>query len=47
MAVDGVILCVPTTWEGRPVLRLIVVNPQTGAREVLTALESLRADIAG
>jgi glutamate/tyrosine decarboxylase-like PLP-dependent enzyme len=45
MAVSGVILCVPTTWEGRPVLRLVVVNPQTRTEEVLAALESLREDV--
>jgi glutamate/tyrosine decarboxylase-like PLP-dependent enzyme len=41
MAIDGVILCVPTTWAGRPVLRLIVVNPQTQTADVLAALETL------
>ena len=44
MAVDGVILCVPTTWQGRPVLRLVVVNPATRTADVLAALESLRED---
>jgi glutamate/tyrosine decarboxylase-like PLP-dependent enzyme len=42
MALDGVILCRPTTWEGRPVLRLIVVNPETNATDVLAALDTLR-----
>ena len=42
MALDGVILCRPTTWEGRPVLRLIVVNPETTATDVLAALDTLR-----
>ena len=41
MAVDGVILCVPTTWEHRTVLRLIVINPETRAGDVLAALDSL------
>lgn len=39
---DGVILCVPTTWRGRTVLRLAVVNPATESAAVLKALETLR-----
>jgi glutamate/tyrosine decarboxylase-like PLP-dependent enzyme len=42
LAVAGVILCVPTTWEGRQVLRLVVVNPETRSEQVLAALETLR-----
>ena len=42
MARDGVILCLPTTWEHRTVLRLIVINPETRADEVLAALDTLR-----
>ncbi len=42
MALAGVILCVPTTWDGRPVFRLIVVNPQTRPQDVLAALDTMR-----
>jgi glutamate/tyrosine decarboxylase-like PLP-dependent enzyme len=42
MALAGVILCVPTTWRERPVFRLIVVNPQTQAEDVLAALDTMR-----
>ena len=41
MAADGVILCLPTTWENRTVLRLIVINPETRADHVLAALDTL------
>ncbi|HEY8912926.1 pyridoxal phosphate-dependent decarboxylase family protein [Lacisediminihabitans sp.] len=39
---DGVILCVPTTWRGRSVLRLAFVNPATEAQRVIDVLETLR-----
>jgi glutamate/tyrosine decarboxylase-like PLP-dependent enzyme len=42
MALAGVILCRPTVWNGRPVLRLIVINPETTASDVLAALDTLR-----
>ena len=42
LAKDGVILCLPTQWQGRTVLRLAFVNPATHAADVLAALESLR-----
>ncbi len=42
MALAGVILCLPTTWQGRTVLRLIVVNPQTSVEAVLAALDTMR-----
>jgi glutamate/tyrosine decarboxylase-like PLP-dependent enzyme len=39
---DGVILCIPTTWRGRTVLRLAFVNPDTEPARVLAALDTLR-----
>lgn len=42
MSHAGRILCVPTTWRGRTVLRLAFVNPDTSADAVMEALESLR-----
>jgi glutamate/tyrosine decarboxylase-like PLP-dependent enzyme len=39
---DGVMLCVPTSWHGRTVLRLAFVNPATSARQVVEVLQSLR-----
>ena len=42
MAREGVILCVPTTWQGDPVLRLAFVNPATQAERVIEVLETLR-----
>jgi glutamate/tyrosine decarboxylase-like PLP-dependent enzyme len=42
LAKAGVILCLPTQWKGRTVLRLAFVNPATHADDVLAALESLR-----
>jgi glutamate/tyrosine decarboxylase-like PLP-dependent enzyme len=41
-ALDGVILCLPTQWLGRTVLRLAFVNPETQAERVLAALDTLR-----
>jgi glutamate/tyrosine decarboxylase-like PLP-dependent enzyme len=41
-AADGVILCVPTQWQGRTVLRLAFVNPATDADRVIEVLPSLR-----
>lgn len=38
----GTILCVPTRWHGRSVLRLAFVNPDTESASVISALESLR-----
>jgi len=38
---DGVVLCLPTTWQGRTVLRLAFVNPATRTDAVLAALASL------
>ncbi|MDQ6937957.1 MAG: aminotransferase class V-fold PLP-dependent enzyme [Actinomycetota bacterium] len=42
MATDGVILCVPTKYQERTVLRLVFVNPQTEAAHVIEALDTLR-----
>jgi glutamate/tyrosine decarboxylase-like PLP-dependent enzyme len=41
-AVEGTILCVPTMWRGKTVLRLAFVNPETHPDRVLEALETLR-----
>lgn len=41
-ALDGLILCVPTRWRGRTVLRLAFVNPQTDPDTVMAALQTLR-----
>ena len=38
----GIMLCVPTTWHGRTVLRLAFVNPATEAARVIEVLEGLR-----
>jgi len=40
-ALDGVILCLPTSWHGRTVLRLAFVNPETRADRVIEVLQSL------
>ena len=42
LAKEGVILCVPTRWRGRPVLRLAFVNPDTQPARVIEVLETLR-----
>ncbi|RMH78986.1 MAG: aminotransferase class V-fold PLP-dependent enzyme [Actinomyces sp.] len=39
---SGVILCVPTRWQGELVFRLCLVNPDTDAAAVLEALETMR-----
>ena len=35
---EGVILCIPTRWQGRTVLRLAFVNPATDPDHVLEVL---------
>jgi len=40
----GTVLCLPTRWEGRPVLRLCFVNPTTRAAAVAAVLDGLAAD---
>jgi glutamate/tyrosine decarboxylase-like PLP-dependent enzyme len=42
MAAAGTMLCIPTTWRGRTVLRFAFVNPQTDPKWVLEILETLR-----
>jgi glutamate/tyrosine decarboxylase-like PLP-dependent enzyme len=42
LAKEGVILCVPTKWRGRMVLRLAFVNPDTQPAHVIEVLETLR-----
>ncbi len=39
LAHDGTMLCVPTRWEGRTVLRVVFVNPDTSAQAVLQILD--------
>ena len=39
LALDGVILCLPTQWRGSTVLRLAFVNPATRADHVVEVLE--------
>lgn len=41
MSASGTILCIPTTWHGRTVLRLAFVNPATEAARVIEVLETL------
>ncbi len=41
MALDGVILCLPTTFQGRTVLRLAFVNPATRPADVMAALSRM------
>jgi glutamate/tyrosine decarboxylase-like PLP-dependent enzyme len=42
LARDGVVLCLPTQWQGRTVLRLAFVNPATEAAAVIEVLDTLR-----
>lgn len=39
LALEGTLLCVPTRWAGRTVLRVVFVNPDTSADVVLRILE--------
>ena len=41
MALDGVILCLPTVFQGRTVLRLAFVNPATRAEDVIAVLAEM------
>ena len=41
LAREGALLCVPTRWQGRMVLRLAFVNPATEARRVVELLDTL------
>ena len=40
----GTVLCVPTRWEGRPVLRFCFINPTTDSDVVASILDGLAAD---
>ncbi len=40
-ALAGTILCLPTTYQGRTVLRLAFVNPVTRAAEVMAVLQAM------
>ena len=42
LAKQGAILCVPTKWHGRTVLRLAFVNPDTQPARVIEVLDTLR-----
>lgn len=45
LAHEGIMLCVPTRWKGRAVLRVAIVNPDTSAQTVLRILdETTRSD---
>ncbi|MFI1507072.1 pyridoxal phosphate-dependent decarboxylase family protein [Streptomyces sp. NPDC020597] len=43
----GATLCVPTRWNGRTVLRMAFVNPDTRAHDVIEVLQTLRGDRFG
>ena len=38
---SGDLLCLPTTWDGKKVFRICVVNPETSAKETLSVLKTL------
>jgi glutamate/tyrosine decarboxylase-like PLP-dependent enzyme len=38
---SGIVLCVPTRWEGLPVLRFCFVNPATEVEAVAEVLDGL------
>jgi glutamate/tyrosine decarboxylase-like PLP-dependent enzyme len=42
LAHEGTVLCLPTRWQGRTVLRLAFVNPATDPRRVIEVLDTLR-----
>lgn len=39
---DGIVLCLPTRWQDRSVLRLAFVNPRTSPARVIEVLDTLR-----
>jgi glutamate/tyrosine decarboxylase-like PLP-dependent enzyme len=47
LALEGRMLCVPTKWRGRTVLRLAFVNPATDADQVLEVLAETTLDPSG
>jgi glutamate/tyrosine decarboxylase-like PLP-dependent enzyme len=44
LAREGTMLCLPTVWHGRTLLRLAFVNPATRAEEVIKILEETTRD---
>ena len=42
LAISGELLCLPTKWRGRTVLRLAFVNPATDPQRVIALLDTLR-----
>jgi glutamate/tyrosine decarboxylase-like PLP-dependent enzyme len=44
LAQDGVMLCLPTIWQGRTVLRMAFVNPATRADHVIKVLTETTKD---
>jgi len=47
LALEGRILCIPTKWQGRTVLRLAFVNPSTEVDQVLDVLAETTVDPTG
>ena len=43
----GTVLCVPTRWKGRPVLRFCFVNPDTKVDAVAAVLDGLADQTGG
>ena len=39
---DGSLLCLPTKWKGKTVLRICVVNPNTDPNQVIEVLKTLK-----
>ena len=39
---DGTLLCLPTKWKGKTVLRICVVNPNTDPNQVIEVLKTLK-----
>ena len=44
---DGSVVCVPTRWQGRPVLRFCFINPETEVVEVASVLDGLAGSDRG
>jgi len=44
---DGSVVCVPTRWQGRPVLRFCFINPETEVVEVASVLDGLAGSETG
>jgi len=47
IAEDDSVVCVPTTWQGRPVLRFCFINPDTEVAEVASLLDGLENGTTG